>query len=276
MNSPKEIAQNYIAIGVAKTMNPAIKTLVLGMLAGMFVALASTGATIVQATLVNTQLASVGRLLSGAVFPTGLVMVLLAGSELFTGNCLLIIPVLQRKIKIRAMLKNWLLVYIGNFAGSLLVALITIYGGTYSLFSNTAAAYAIYTAAGKVNMSFDAALLRGVLCNVLVCIAVWVSYAAKDIAGKVAALFFPIMLFVVSGYEHCVANMYFIPAGLLASANPVYLETYASSTFGGASLDLLTWGSMITRNLVPSTIGNMIGGAVLVGMAYWFIYLRET
>ena len=275
MNSPKEIAQNYIAIGVAKTRNPVSKTLLLGILAGMFIALAGVGATIVQATLAGTPLASIGRLLGGLVFPTGLMMVLIAGSELFTGNCLIIIPLLQKEIKLRAMLKNWLLVYLGNFIGSLLIAIITVYGGTYSLLSNSAAVYAIYTAMSKVNLSFGDALLRGILCNFLVCIAVWVSYSAKDIAGKVVALFLPIMLFIVSGYEHSIANMYFIPAGLLASINPTYLEAYTAA-HGSAGLDSLTWGSMITRNLVPSTIGNIIGGAVLVGMSYWFLFLRKT
>jgi formate/nitrite transporter len=274
MNSPKEIAQNYIAIGVAKTENPAIKTLVLGMLAGMFVALASAGATIVQATLANTPLASVGRLLSGTVFPTGLVMVLIAGSELFTGNCLLIIPVLQRKIKIRAILKNWLLVYIGNFIGGVLVALLSVYGGVYSLFGNTASISAISTAVSKVTLTFDAALLRGILCNFVVCIAVWMSFAAKDIVGKVAALFLPIMLFVLSGYEHSIANMCFIPTGLFAKSNANYLAAYTSQ-YPVTNLEALTWGTMFSKNLIPVTLGNIIGGTGLVGIVYWFAYLHE-
>ena len=274
MNSPKEIARNYIAIGLAKVKHSITKMLVLGILAGMFIALSGVGATIVQATLVNTTFASVGRLLSAIVFPTGLIMVMFAGSELFTGNCLIIIPVLQKEIKLREMLKSCLFVYIGNFIGSLLIVVITVYGGTYSLFGGGAAVNVIYTAVAKVNLPFGDALLRGILCNFLVCIAVWISYAAKDIMGKVITLFFPVMLFVLCGFEHSVANMYFIPAGLLASMNPVYLEAY-TSVYGNANLPRLTWGAMFTGNLIPSTIGNIIGGSILVGFVYWFIYLKE-
>ena len=274
MNPPKDNARNYIAIGVAKAKLTTVKMLVLGALAGMFIALAGVGTTIVQATLINTPLVSAGRLLGAVVFPAGLIMVVLAGSELFTGNCLIIIPVLQKEIKLREMLRNWLFVYIGNFIGSLLISVITVYSGTYSLFHDAAAANAIYTAAAKVNLSFGDALLRGILCNFLVCIAVWMSNAAKDAVGKISALFFPVMLFVLCGYEHSIANMYFIPTGLLASANPVYVEAY-TSVYGSAGLARLTWGSMFTRNIIPSTIGNIIGGAVLVGFMYWFAFLRE-
>jgi len=274
MNPPKDNAQNYLAIGVAKVRLTTVKMLALGALAGMFIALAGAGTTIVQSALINTPLASAGRLLGAVVFPAGIIMVMLAGSELFTGNCLIIIPVLQKEIKIREMLKNWLFVYIGNFIGSLLISVITVYSGTYSLFHDAAAANAIYTAAAKVNLSFGDALLRGILCNFLVCIAVWMSNAAKDAVGKISALFFPVMLFVLCGYEHSIANMYFIPTGLFASANPVYLEAY-TSIYGSSGLARLTWGSMFTRNIIPSTIGNIIGGAVLVGFMYWFAFLRE-
>jgi len=271
MNSPNDIAKNYIPIGVAKTKYTIPRMLVLGILAGMFIALSGVGATIAQATLGNTSLASAGRLLGAAVFPVGLVMVVFTGSELFTGNCLIIIPVLQKEIKLRKMLKSWLIVYIGNFIGSLLIAAITVYGGTYSLFNGVAAANAIFTAVTKVNLTFGSAVLRSILCNFLVCTAIWISYASKDAIGKIVALFLPVMLFVASGYEHSIANMYFIPAGLLASANPVYLETY-TSLFGTEGLSSLTWCSMLTNNLIPTTIGNIIGGAFLVGFVCWFLY----
>ena len=266
MNSPKEIAQNYVATGTAKANLPISKMLALGILAGMFIALAGVGSTIAPATIASN---SLGKLIGAAVFPAGLAMVLVAGSELFTGNNLIIIPVLQKEVKLQAMLKNWFFVYIGNFIGSLFIAAITIYGGTFSVFNDAAASAVINTAVTKVNLTFSDALLRGILCNVLVCIAVWMSFAAKDVIGKIAGLFLPIMLFVLSGYEHSIANMYFIPAGLFAVGNDVYLAAYAGD------VSSLTWGAMFTNNLIPSTIGNIIGGTVIVGMGYWFIYLRE-
>ena len=270
MNSPKEVAQNYIATGLAKTKLPAAKMLFLGLLAGMFIALAGVGASIAS---VSIQAASLAKLIGAAVFPTGLAMVLIAGSELFTGNCLLIIPVLEKEAKFSGMIKNWFFVYIGNFIGGVLVAALTVYSGTFSLFGGAAASGVMNTAIAKVGMTFSDALVRGILCNFLVCIAVWMSFAAKDIVGKVAALYLPIMLFVLSGYEHSIANMYYIPAGLFASKYSVYsaaADTIEPSKFGN-----LTWGNMFTKNIIPVTLGNIIGGVLLVGIIYWFVYLRE-
>ena len=272
MNSPKEIAQNYIATGVAKTKYPIEKMLALGLLAGMFIALAAVGSIIAPATMLT---ASTAKLLGAAVFPVGLAMVLISGSELFTGNNLIIISVLTKEATVGAMLKNWLFVYIGNFIGSILVAALTVYGGTFSLFSNAASALLIKTAVAKVTLSFSDAMMRGILCNFLVCVAVWMSFAAKDIAGKVAALFLPIMLFVLCGFEHSVANMYYITAGLFASKNAAYIAAYTAGA-GSTQIDSLTWGALFTKNLIPVTIGNIIGGAILVGAIYWFIYLLDT
>jgi formate/nitrite transporter len=266
MNSPKEVAQNYIAIGAAKTKLPISRMFVLGILAGMFIALAGVASTIASSTLTG----SVGKLIGAAVFPGGLAMVLIAGSELFTGNCLLIIPVLEKQATIKGLLRNWVVVYIGNLVGSILIAALVVYGHTFGLFSAAVGGAAINTAVAKVGLSFGDALLRGILCNFLVCIAVWMAFAAKDVVGKIVGLFFPIMFFVLSGFEHSVANMYFIPAGLFASANPDYL---AAATANPANL---TWGSFFLNNLLPVTIGNIIGGMVLVGLGYWFIYLKSA
>ena len=274
MYSPKEIAQNYSAYGVAKTKLPIPKMILLAILAGMFIGLAGVGATIVPATLYNNEsLQSLGKLLGALVFPTGLVMVLLAGSELWTGNCLIIIPVLQKEVKLRAMFRNWIFVYIGNFIGGLIVAALTVYGGTFKLFDGAAGAYLIDTAVMKVTMPWHEALFRGIYCNFLVCVAVWIAFAAKDIAGKVIGLFFPIMLFVASGYEHSIANMFFIPGGLFAKDLGGTALLHLHSSF--ADLGSLTWGAMFTNNLIPATLGNIIGGMVMVGIVYWYIYLRE-
>ena len=271
MYSPKEIAQNYIATGKAKTEYHISKMLVMGILAGMFIALAGVGATIAASTI---EVYSLAKLVSALVFPVGLSMTLIAGSELFTGNCLIIIPVLQKEAKLRAMLRNWLFVYIGNFIGSLLVALLSVYSGTFSLFADAAAAYLIKTAVSKVTLTFSDALLRGILCNFLVCIAVWMSFGAKDIVGRVAAFFLPIMLFVLSGYEHSVANMFYLPAAWFAKGNSAHMGAYTLLT-GHANADALNWGAIFVKNLIPATIGNIIGGMAMVGIPYWFIYLRE-
>ena len=260
MNSPAEVAKNYIAIGKGKATNGFWKLLILGMLAGAFIALAGVGAT---TAAVSVEKASVGKFLGACIFPVGLAMVLLAGSELFTGNNLIIIPVLTGDIKVTQMLRNWVIVYIGNLIGAIIVAFLAVYGHTAGLFSNGLAAAMVSTANGKVTLSFGDAFIRGICCNFLVCIAVWISFAAKDVTGKFWGLFMPIMLFVLCGFEHCVANMYYIPAGLFAKG--VY----------GIEADTLTWGAFFVKNLLPVTLGNIVGGAGLVGLPYWFIYLRE-
>ena len=266
--SPKEIAANYINIGKAKAAQSIGKLLVLGILAGAFIALAGVGAN----TASSTASGSVARLLSGIVFPTGLVMVLLAGSELFTGNNLMIIPLLEKEIRFAAMMRNWLFVYIGNLIGSLLVALIAFYGQQLALFDGGLALTTIKVAANKVNYSFDKAFLLAVGCNFLVCIAVWCSFAAQSVSGKVLGAYLPIMLFVLAGFEHSVANMYFIPAGILALTDPAY-----AVAAGGAGINTahLTWGGFLLRNLLPVTLGNIVGGSFLVGLPYWYVYLKR-
>jgi formate/nitrite transporter len=269
MNSPKEIAQNYIAIGAGKTKLSVSKMLWLGILAGMFIAIAGVASTVASATLTG----SVGKLLGAAVFPGGLAMVLIAGSELFTGNTMIILPVCCKQATIGGMLKNWVAVYIGNFIGSVLIAALVVFGHSFGLFGNAVGAAAINTAVAKVSLTFSDAFIRGILCNFLVCIAVWMSFAAKDVVGKVAAIYFPIMIFVLAGWEHSIANMYFISAGLFASGNPAYLEAFKA--ISQADPSVLTWGSFFVKNLLPVTLGNIIGGSVLVGLGYWFVYLKD-
>ena len=258
MYSPFDIADNYISIGQKKVRMPVMKMLVLSIFAGMFIALASMGATAAASTIEN---ASVAKLISACIFPSGLAMALIAGSELFTGNCLLIIPLLQKEIRITEVIRNLCFVYIGNFIGSMLIATLAVYGHAFSLFGNDFASATVAIAEAKISMSFTDALIRGILCNILVCISVWMAYSSKTTGGKIAALFFPVMLFVLLGFEHSVANMYYIPAGIMCSYE------YGITT---GSLD---WGSFFTCNLIPVTIGNIIGGAV-IGFGYWFVYLN--
>lgn len=260
MRSPAEIAENYVQVGIGKMKLKTGKMLWLAVLAGAFIAF---GALASQVIAVSIPLPSVAKAAGAVVFPVGLMMVLVAGSELFTGNNLLIIPVLERKARVRDMLRSWIIVYLGNMIGAILVALAVTYGHTLSLFDGALAESVVQTAAGKVSMTFGEALIRGILCNFLVCIAVWVSFAASELAGKIIALMLPVVLFVLCGFEHSVANMYFVPAGIFAS------QEY------GIAAEGLNWGSFFIRNLLPVTIGNLIGGALLVGTGYWFVYLRD-
>lgn len=268
MNTPSEIARNYLSTGKAKVALPLDKMLLLSVLAGCYIALAGVGATVAAATVQN---ASIAKLLGACIFPAGLTLVLLAGSELFTGNCLLTLPLLQREIRPAAMLRSWAVVYTGNFLGSLFIAWAVTAGHTFSLFDNRLAVSAIQTAAAKCSLSFSDAFLRGLLCNLLVCLAVWLSFAAADVTGKIAGLFFPILLFVLCGYEHCVANMYYVPAGLFALADAGYAQAAAELSVNTAALG---WGSFLLHNLLPVTLGNIAGGAGL-GALYWRIYLYD-
>jgi formate/nitrite transporter len=204
-------------------------------------------------------------------------MVLLAGAELFTGNSLMVIGLLEKKITPAAMFKNWILVYIGNFIGGVGLAFLINQTTQLNMDKGELGAYAINTALSKCNMDFKSAFIMGIFCNVLVCIAVWISWAAKDGVSKVIGLYLPIWLFVTSGYEHCVANMYFIPAGLFAKSNAVCLAM-AEEKYGitAAQLGNLDWSHFLINNLVPVTLGNIVGGAVIVGMVYWLVYLKKT
>lgn len=268
--TPAEIAKNYVNAGKGKVNLPISKMFLLAIMAGAFIAIGGISST---TAAVSVPLPSVAKFLSACIFPGGLTMVLLAGSELFTGNCLLTIPLLEKEITVSQMLKNWIVVYIGNFVGSLLVASGIIFSHTASLFSNQLAVSIISTAAGKCTLSFTDALIRGIFCNFLVCLAVWVSMAVKDAAGKVIALFFPIVMFVVCGFEHSVANMYYIGAGLFAKMVPEYAQAAVEA---GVNVDAVSVGNFLVTNLIPVTIGNIIGGGVCVGCVYWFLYLRKT
>ncbi len=265
MNSPAEIAKNYVPIGKGKASMKASKLFILGIMAGIFIAIAGVGASTASASLGG----SVGKLVGACVFPAGLTLVILAGSELFTGNCLIIISVLEKEASIVGMLRNWVIVYIGNFLGSIFVAWGMTACHQLSLFDGALAGATINTAVAKVSLSFGDAFLKGIFCNMLVCLAVWVAFASKTAAGKIAALFYPIMVFVVSGFEHSVANMFYGPAGLFAMSNADYVAKATADTAN------LTWGAFFVKNLIPVTLGNIVGGAVFVGLVYWFIYLKK-
>lgn len=256
MTSSKDIANNYISIGENKGNLPFFKMLVLSILAGMFIALAGLGATVASFSIENT---SVAKLISGCVFPAGLAMVILTGTELFTGNSLMIISTLERKLSILKLLKSWVVVYIGNLIGGLLVSAGAVYGHTLSMGNGALAQAVVNTAYAKCSIGLTEGLIRGIFCNVLVCLAVIMAMSTKNSAGKIIALFFPIMIFVVCGFEHSVANMFYIPAGIFASYEY------------GITAENLTWFNFFVTNEIPVTLGNIIGGTGL-GIAYRYLY----
>lgn len=257
MLTPSEIAQNFLTVGETKARLSSGKMLLLAVLAGAHVALAGVGATVASATVEN---ASIAKLLSACVFPAGLAMVLLAGSELFTGNCLMVMALREGRITPCALLRNWLLVYLGNAVGGCMVAALAVYSHTPSLFGGALARSMVSIAEGKAALSAPDAFLRGILCNLLVCLAVWMAAASRQAEGKVIALFFPILLFVLCGYEHCIANLYYLPAGVFAAAEY------------GIEAALPITGCL--KNLVFVTLGNIVGGAGL-GLVYHAVYLKK-
>ncbi len=261
MHSPLEIAENFVEIGIHKVRLSALKMLLLGIFAGCFIGFAGIAATTASATVEN---ASVGKLLGACVFPAGMAMVLVAGSELFTGNNLVIISVLERKVKVREMLRNWFFVFLGNFIGASFVAALVVYGHTPDLFEGFLAQKIVAAALTRVEQTFLEAFIRGILCNILVCIAVWSSFAAKKVPGKLLTSFWPVMVFVLCGFEHSIADIYFGVAGILTS------REY------GITAEGLTVSAFLLKNLLPVTLGNIVGGAGIVGAGYWLVYLRHT
>lgn len=261
MHSPLEIARNFVEIGIHKVKLSAWKMLILGFFAGMFIGFAGIASTTASATIAS---ASVARLVSACVFPAGMAMVLVAGSELFTGNNLIIISVLQKKTTVAGMLKNWFFVFLGNFIGAGFVAVMVVYSHVPDLYNGLLAQKVVAAAMSRINQSFSEAFMRGVLCNILVCIAVWAAFAAKRVSGKLLMSFWPVMLFVLCGFEHSIADIYFGIAGIAAAGE-----------YGIASAGL-NFGSFLLKNLLPVTLGNIVGGAGIVGIGYWLVYLRHT
>ncbi len=260
MHSPLEIAKNYIEIGIHKTKLPIFKMVLLGFFAGMFISFAGVAATTASTTLGTT---SPGRLIAAIIFPAGMAMVLIAGSELFTGNILIIISVLEKKVSVLSMLKNWFFVYIGNFLGALFVAGMVTYGHVPDLFGGDLAKGVITSAVARTSMDFSDSFVKGILCNILVCLAVWMAFASKQVSGKLLISFWPVMLFVLCGFEHSIADMYYCLCGLFTSAE---YGIYAES---------LTFANFITHNMIPVTLGNLVGG-LIVGVGYWLAYLHKS
>ena len=281
---PQEMATRVEYLGVRKAELSFVKTFMLAILAGAFISLGAIFATTVGAGSIAIATAGgdaafttgfpygFNRLLVGLVFCLGLILVVVGGAELFTGNNLIVMAWASGKVKGRSLLRNWAIVYAGNFVGSIGTVILMFLTKQYTFGANSIGITALKTGVVKVEFSFLQAVALGILCNALVCLAVWLTFSARSTMDKIAAIIFPITAFVAAGFEHSVANMYFVPYALFIKYfDPAYVSLVGDKV---ANLNDLTWQAFILNNLIPVTIGNIIGGAVLVAAVYWAIFLR--
>ena len=268
--SPKEVATKWSETGLSKCKIPVLKMFILAVLAGVYIAFGAELFLLVSSD--STLGFGFTRFISASVFTVGLMLVVVGGAELFTGNNLIVIAVLDKKARWTDLFKSWFVVYIGNFVGSIILALFIFWSGTWGLNNNLVGANVLKVASSKISLSFVQAFFRGVLCNWLVCLAVWLSMASKDIIGKLFAIYFPIMAFVASGFEHSVSNMFIISYGMLLKTVPDVIKASGKTLLDFANLNYAT---LFTKNLIPVTLGNILGGAVFVGVVYWYIYLKK-
>lgn len=272
-STPPQIVAANINAAKGKTELPLLRMILLGIFAGMFIAGGASSSSLAMHAISNVGLA---RLVAGAIFPVGLMMIVLVGGELFTGDCLMIMGCIHGRFSVLSMVKVLVIVFVSNLIGSVLFALLVSLSGQYNYTNGLLGAFTIKVAMGKVNLSFASAFISGILCNVFVCIAVLMAGAAKDISGKILAIFFPILAFVVSGYEHCVANMYYIPAGIFAASNETYANlAMAEYGYTTVQLEALNWVSFLTKNLIPVTLGNIVGGMLFVGLPLYLIHAQK-
>jgi formate transporter FocA len=271
---PPQIAVRAEEVGVAKANRDATTTFVLAVLAGAFIALGAVFATTVSAGSAGVVPYGVARLLAGVVFSLGLILVIVGGAELFTGNTLIVMAWASGRLPVTGMLGNWAIVFAGNLVGALATALVVYVAQQHTFGQGAVGVNALAIAHAKVQLGFAQAVALGMLCNALVCLAVWLSLSARSTSDRILAILFPIAAFVAAGFEHSVANMYFIPIALL-------IKDFASADFWTAIAQTpaqyaaLTWSAFLVRNLVAVTLGNVIGGAGMVGAVYWFVFLRR-
>jgi formate transporter len=283
---PPGMAAKAEELGVKKAALPLINMFVLAILAGAFIGIGAIFATTVSAGSMSVKDAAgaaafstglpygIVRLITGLAFTVGLILVVVGGSELFTGNNLIIMAFANKKVTLGGLLRNWTVVYIGNFVGSILTAYIVFLSKQYSFGSGAIGLTALSIGESKTSFGFIQAVALGIMCNALVCMAVWLCYSARTTTDKILSIIPPISCFVAAGFEHSIANMYFIPVALFVKywGDPKFFETIGKTA---ESFPHLTWGNFFIANLLPVTIGNIIGGAFMVGLVYWFIYLRK-
>lgn len=268
-NTPAQVVDSSINGQVTKANLPLGKMILLGMLAGAFIAIGGAASNVAVHNIPNVGLA---RTLAGAIFPVGLMLVVLVGGELFTGNCLLLMALMDKKISVSSMIRNLVVVYFSNLVGALIIDVLLFYSGQFNYTDGGLGAYTIKVALGKTTITPVAAITSAILCNILVCLAILMAAAAKDVTGKILAIFFPIWAFVICGFEHCVANMFYIPAGMLAATNQTYVAK-AQELYGITDAQiqsLLSPKSFICFSYV--TLGNILGGMIFVGAICYAIH----
>ena len=265
--SPDEIVDYTIQGGQKKIKRTTMAVFLMAIMAGVYIALGALASSTAAHGIANKGLS---KLVTGAVFPVGLMFVVINGADLFTGNCLIFMSVLDKKVKCREIVKNLVVVLVGNFIGAVSIAFLEANSGIFQIGDNAFGAYVLKTAYGKVNLSFTQALSLAILCNIFVCAGVLLMYSAKDIAGKVLGGFFPIFAFAISGAEHVVANMYYIPAAIFAKGNEAFIE---AAHLTNLQAETITWSRFLIQNVIPVTIGNIIGGLFVGGM-YFAIFKK--
>ncbi len=266
---PSEIAEQLCSYYSGKVNTPLRKIFVLAMLAGVYVGFGGFLYIVVTSDAARYLGNGLAMYVGGLAFSTALVLIVLAGGELFTGNGLLTMACLSGRAKLGAVLKNWVIVYLGNLVGAVALAGLIFASGSYAIYGSAVSMRALDISTMKVGLGFSEALIRGILCNWLVCLAIWISGSTESTAGKILACMMPVAAFVAMGFEHSVANMFMIPFGILVGGNPA---AAAASGFDLSSLNL----SGFLSNLIPVTIGNLIGGGLFVAAAYWYVYLRVS
>lgn len=270
---PADMAKKAEEVGVRKAGLNGLSMFTLAVLAGAFIALGAVFATTAAAGTAGTLPYGIQRLVVGTVFSLGLVLVVVGGAELFTGNSLVVMAWASRRVSLAALLRNWAIVFAGNFVGSIGIAVLVYLSGQHEFGLGSVGLTALKIAQGKLHFGFLQAVCLGILCNVLVCLAVWLTFSARTTTDRILAIVPPIACFVAAGFEHSIANMYFVPIAWLiqSGASDTFWSTIGRSPSDFADI---TWSAFPLKNLLPVTIGNMIGGGVLVGAVYWFIYLR--
>ncbi len=271
---PPDMATKAEAIGVRKANMNWLSMFTLSVMAGAFIAIGAIFSTTVSAGAADLPF-GVTRLLAGLVFSLGLILVIVGGAELFTGNNLIVMAWASGKVTTMQLLHNWVIVYVGNFVGSFATALLMFVSGQYLFGKGVVGLAALTTANTKSGLDFIPAIALGIMCNAIVCLAVWLTFSARTTTDRILAIIPPIAAFVAAGFEHSIANMYFIPIGLFIKAGAAqnFWEMIQKTPADYADL---TWQNFFINNLLPVTLGNIIGGALLVGVVYWFVYLRKS
>jgi formate transporter len=271
---PPEMAAKAEDVGVRKAHMPFAPMFLLAVLAGAYIAMGALF-TAVATTGSSALPYGVAKVVAGVAFSLGLILVVVAGAELFTGNALLVLAWVSEKVPFRLVARNWAIVYLGNFVGALATVALVFLSDEHMMGHGAVGLNALEIANAKCALTPVVALTRGIYCNALVCLAVWLTYSCRTTGDKILAIIFPITAFIAAGFEHCVANMYIIPMGLLIKgfAQPDFWWVSGS---GPDAFPALTWSNFLVANLLPVTIGNIVGGSLFVGAIYWVIYRRDA